>query len=583
MKITLVELPATLNGTLWETPVIDFFSVYKLPSRAIPTIHAILNEQGYKDVMQINPSYNKTGMLTKQDMERLIDSDVVGISTITRTTLQSYQLADLLKEYNPNIKIIMGGTHVSALAEEALEHCDYVVRQEGDFTIIELMQRLKDNLYAPVLNDIKGISFKDKGEIIHNPARPFLSNEELSNLPFPLYNPVEIEKCNTMVVITSRGCPFKCSYCSVIQNFGSQFRYMDDDYVIESFKQAVKANKRRIFVADDSFAANPTRTKRILYKMLEQNIKMPRWTAQVRIESAFDDELLHLLKTTHCTYVAVGLESVNDETLKLYNKKATKEKNALGIQKYHAAGLSVHGMFVLGAETDDKQTFYDTLEFAKKTKIDTVQFFSFIPLPGTPMTKHYEEQKKILTKAYHKYDAQHVVIAHPKMEPSEMQEVLDDLSLKFYSVKEAIRTLFAGHNKDYGFFIRLIGKILMLKMLRYHKEYKLGLIEIEKWKKKLTVDFEKWKQEGNHYIRNGLEKQYQEKRERLSHHYSKLKESILKKHYFSHFQYRFIRDYCQSILKRFDDEAQNYISQLKNSEVEKRTSSQVNNEIQSYS
>lgn len=585
MKITLVELSPTLNGRLFEKPAEDFYSLFKLPSRAIPLLDAILRREGYSDIVQINPAFNKTKMITNEEIKRLIESDVVGLSSITRTTPQSYELARYIKDRNPNVKIIMGGTHVSMLPDEALNnHCDIIVRQEGDITLPEVVRRIQDNPYDPMLDDVAGISFRkgangnngnngnksNKGdkadEVYHNPDRTFLTNEELSALPIPNIREIELKKGNVIPIITSRGCPYKCEYCTVIKNFGTQFRYLDEDSVIALFEYAKNNYAKKIFVADDSFAANKNRTKRLLHKIIERDMKLPNWSAQVRVESAFDDELLSLLRKANCTMVYIGLESFNDATLKLFKKKSNKEKNMEAVRRYHKHDICVHGMFILGAETDDLQSIRSTLDYAKKLKINTAQFFVLTPLPGTPLTKRYEEEGRILTKAWHKYDIQRVVIDHPTIDAEVLQREVDELSLKFYSYPQAIKALFTGNDKAFDFTMRILGRFLARKItFKNNKSHYQFLKVIDDWKHNQRDLFDQWKADINSCFDSETEfkeEEYQNKVKQIISYLDNVNKILSNTDVYLYSTYNDIKDYVQYTISKFKEEANLFIEQL---------------------
>ncbi|MGH9759280.1 MAG: B12-binding domain-containing radical SAM protein, partial [Blastocatellia bacterium] len=441
LAITLIELPSTVDGRLYGKLAKDIYSLLNYPARGVPLLTAELKAAGFNNTVAINPKYNgnKEGHLDDADWKRLVSSDVVGISAITRTALQSFELARKLKEANPRIKVLLGGPHPTALPQESLEFGDVVITHEGDFTLPEVMHRFADDFENPSLDDVMGVAYKTAdGEIKLNKDRPFLTSEELSSLPFPEFTRNEIKYITHNVVNTSRGCPFECEYCSVIDNFGRQFRFTDDDYTVELIKHTIGIKHRPIFFGDDIFNANRGRVKRILSKILSDGIKMPRWFAQVRVESACDPEMLQLMARAGCSYVFIGLESVNDETLKLYHKHSTLAKNRIAIEEFHKFGIRVHGMFVLGSDADTTETIKDTFEFAKKMNIDSAQFFALTAVPGPPMTARYEKEGKVIASGrWHLYDAQHAVVRPKKMTPFELQAGTIRASLDFYSYKEA--------------------------------------------------------------------------------------------------------------------------------------------------
>ena len=492
LKITLVELPATVDGRLNGKLARDIYSLLMFPARGLPTLEAILRANGYADVVSIDPEYtHREGHLNAVQWKRLAESDVVGISAITRTANQSYELGTRVRSINPRATIIFGGPHTTALPEEGLQYGDLVVLHEGDYTVLEILKRLAEHRERPDWSNILGLAYRDRdGQLHQSPDRPFLTSEELSRLPFPVLAPEVIRGITCHVITTSRGCPFECEFCSVIENFGKQFRFMDDDSTIELIRHTLRYGPRKpIFFGDDIFTSNRARVKRILSRLLSMGVRMPRWFAQVRIESAGDKELLEIMRRANCSTAFIGLESVNEETLKLYNKHATVERNRQAIEAYHAAGIKVHGMFVLGSDADTVDTVWETLAFAKRMRLDTAQFFALTVVPGPPLTRRlYSEGRVINWGQWHLYDAQHASVQAKKISPLDLQESVLKASLGFYSVREAFRRLLSGNHRFYNFAIRLQGKILARRILRDNQDYIESLRRLHTWHQQLEEE-----------------------------------------------------------------------------------------------
>jgi radical SAM superfamily enzyme YgiQ (UPF0313 family) len=418
--------------------------------------------------------------------------DVVGISSITRTQPPSYELARRLKELNPEIRILLGGPHVTAFPEEALQVGDVVVRREGDATIAELMERFATDSVDPFLGDILGISFRNRqGEVVHNPERDFLTNVELGRLPFPDYPKSVLNGISHSVIVTSRGCPFHCDFCAVIAHFGSRYRFLEADRVVELIQHTLRQTRKPIFFGDDNFHARPVRTRAILEKILEKGISMPSWGAQVRVEAARNRDMLGLMKKAGCTRLYVGLESINEKTLSLFNKQSSCEKNEDAIRRFNEAGFSVHGMFVLGSDEDTVETVKETVKFAQRTMLGTAQFFSLTTLPGTPMTARYGEEGKILSRDWHLYDAHHVVVRPAKIDPHVLQRELSRAHMKFYSWKEALRHLLFSKDRGYNAVIRILGNVLARKIHRQMKPYNKQLKALDLWSEEVESRYQR--------------------------------------------------------------------------------------------
>jgi len=280
LRITLVELPATVDGRLDGRIAKDVYSLFRYPGRGVPLLEAVCRRAGYDDIVTLDPQYNRVpGRLDVDEWKRLASTDVLGLSVITRTANQSFELARRVRAINPRVKILFGGPHPTALPEESLEFGDVVVTHEGDYTLPRVLERLQDNLEDPQLTDLPGVNYLGRdGEIIRNPDRPYLTSEELSELPFPVYSDRVNRGITHNVVNTSRGCPYECEFCSVIENFGRGFRFLDDDAAVALIRHTIQLNGRPIFFGDDIFAANRARTTRLLERLLSEGVKMPRKT-----------------------------------------------------------------------------------------------------------------------------------------------------------------------------------------------------------------------------------------------------------------------------------------------------------------
>jgi anaerobic magnesium-protoporphyrin IX monomethyl ester cyclase len=491
LRITLVELPATVDGRLDGRMAKDVYSLFRYPARGVPLLEAICRRAGYEDTVTLDLQYNRVpGRLDVDDWKRLAATDVLGLSVITRTAKQSFELARRVRAVNPRVKILFGGPHPTALPEESLQFGDVVVTHEGDYTLPLLLERLEDNLRDPYLTDLLGVNYLGRdSEIIRNPDRPYLSSEELSALPFPVYSDHVNRGITHNVVNTSRGCPYECEFCSVIENFGRGFRFLSDDAAVALIRHTIQLNGKPIFFGDDIFAANRARTTRLLERLLSEGVKMPRWFAQVRVETAQDQELLRLMKRANCAMVFIGLESVNEETLKLFKKHSTLEKNRQAIAAFNEAGIRVHGMFVLGSDADTPQTLTETLKFARDSRLTTAQFFALTAVPGPPLTRRLAEEKRIVAWGdWQLFDAQHAVVCPSRISPSELQAGIFRISRRFYSVSEALRHLI--HGRWYDFAIRLQGSFLARRIERDSASYARALDKFDRVRADLAAELD---------------------------------------------------------------------------------------------
>lgn len=232
--------------------------------------------------------------------------------------------------------------------------------------------------------------------------------------------------------MTSRGCPFNCIFCSVTPMFGRRYRCRTIDNILQELSLY---KGRHIFFCDDHFTADLKRTKEMLKKMLEQKVNLKGWGAQVRVEAAKDEELLDLMRRTGGNIVYIGFESINPLTLESYNKKQSVEDIRECIRKFHEYGIRIHGMFIFGSDEDTVQTLRDTVDFALKMRIDTVQFMILTPLPGTSLFEKLELEGRLLTKDWELYDGHHVVFQPAQMSAWQLQQETVKAYKRFYSLK----------------------------------------------------------------------------------------------------------------------------------------------------
>ena len=436
-----------------KSPDLHIYSRMPLPRLGMILMAGILKNNGYKVEVQIE----ELGNLKINDIQK---TDAVGISIITSTAPRGYKLADELRESGKTV--LIGGPHATYLPEEALLHSDFVLRGEADETILPFIQTFEKN---SGFDEIGGLSFWDKQLMVHNKKHFYCEN--LDNLPIPDFDLIGNwqKQMNVTPIMTSRGCPFDCEFCSVTDMFGRKYRFRGPEKVLaelEQHKRLIKQNKIKnsqnwIFFYDDNFAINKKRTKELLKAMISSKLT-PRWTAQVSVDVADDEELLFLMAQSGCYLLYIGFESINPKTLEAYNKKQTVEKIKKAIEKIHRFTIRIHGMFVLGADTDDKETISQTIKFAQRNYLETVQFLILTPLPGTRIFRQFIKDKRIINSDWSLYDAHHVVFQPKNFSAYGLQIQVIKAMLKFYA---------------WSYIIKRIALIL----LRF-KDLKGGLIEI---------------------------------------------------------------------------------------------------------
>lgn len=448
MKIKTVALIETASGNT------HVFSRVYLPRVGLPIIGAILEKAGY----EVEIFYQQNAAI---DVDYLCRFDLIGISSLTTTVKEAYRLGELFRKRGKTV--VMGGPHVSAKSEEALDYCDVVVRGEGELTIVALLEALTN---GGGLQDIPGISFRSNGSCTDNPS--LLEKVDMETLP-----PVSFSLCKGFstpadyppIVMCSRGCPYDCNFCSVTTTFGKKYRYRTTDQILEELRPFLK---RSICFADDNFAAHTHKTKELLRAMIVRGMVPLRYSCQMRVNSARDTELLELMQKTNCRIAYVGMESVNPETLKRYNKGQSMDQIRFAIKKFQEYGIGLHGMFVLGSDDDTVDTIKSTVDFALESGLDTIQMCALTPFPGTAVYDEMKNENRIIHSRWELYDGLHVVIQPKKMTPFELQAGIIEQMERFYSWKNIFKI---DLKKRWRLKYRFGGRYLVKRWKKENREY----------------------------------------------------------------------------------------------------------------
>jgi len=418
VRITFIE-PAA--------PGFHVYSFVKQLRLGLPLLGALMAQRGHEVRVYAES-------LSEVDWDDVLSSDVVGISATTSTAVRAYRYAQRVRD--AGIPALMGGPHVTFLADEAMDFCDYVIRNEGEETLVELIDYLQGR---GAVEDILGLTYRDQeGQVVHNPARPLLAS--LTDLPWPdMSLVVNGDKVSPTPMLASRGCPYGCEFCSVVLMFGRRVRTVEPEEVV---KQIKRLKPRKIFFYDDNFFISKRRGKELLQLMIKEKLDVP-FFAQIRADSVYKDgkedtELLDLLWNAGGRIVYLGLESVNPETLKEYHKESSIDDMAGGLEALATKGIRTHGMFVFGADSDTPESLQETAHFALEHGLNSAQFLVLTPLPGTRQTAQFEEEGRIFTKNWTLYDGHHVVFWPKNMTPYELQEITLQAHKKFYSGRRVL-------------------------------------------------------------------------------------------------------------------------------------------------
>ncbi|MBU0958771.1 MAG: B12-binding domain-containing radical SAM protein [Nanoarchaeota archaeon] len=431
-RLTFVELPPTQFGVLNGPGGFDIYSHAKLPSRAIPTLRAVMIEDGYSNTHELNPKYHgEGGKLTAKNMGDIFSSDILFLSAITRTAKQTMTLADLYRLNNQGGIIVAGGPDPTFRSDEWLNHVDIVVRGEGEATLRDLATVLSQD--PSQLESVRGIQYNRKGEQVRTEPRPLLTETELGQMPHPVFDPVTRKKISTGAIELTRGCPHNCDYCAVTSMYGNVYRRKPIKWVLEEMNQ-VNGLGKRTFVVDDNVAPGGHKDIERLETMAEKGDKGNTKVAQITVYVARSEKLMEALRKIGVDSLCVGIESLSDETLKDLGKSSDASMNRWAIPRFRERGFFVHGMMMLGGNGDTPESLRETEEWANRN-LDSVQYFTPVPIPGTRFRHRMKEEGRVLTEDWALYDAQHVLLRPVNFTPIGLQERIEEMYGSFYSIK----------------------------------------------------------------------------------------------------------------------------------------------------
>ena len=359
--------------------------------------------------------------------------DLVGLSTDTTRYPVSLEIAKYAK--HGGTKVVGGGFHVTFKDVEALESgfFDYVVRGEGEYVMADLVQHLEENL---PLDEVKGLSYLQDGMVKRNSSPPLI--QDLDTIPFPArellpldrYTSAFGKRVNTTMV-TSRGCPYDCEFCSCSQFSGKRWRTRSVPSIMEEIELLYhKYGYRSISFLDDNFTLSPNRVIKICEEILRKGLDFI-WFALTRVDTIIKNEkMVELARRAGLRQVFVGFESGSQEVLDQYGKKAAVESafKAVEILKKHK--IDIWGSFIIGALNETKEMIKDTIRFAKKLNPHIAQFSILVPYPGSRL---YEKVKdKIIAKDWEAFWGGAPVMKLPTISPQEMKSWIIKTYASFY-------------------------------------------------------------------------------------------------------------------------------------------------------
>lgn len=403
-KILFIYPPSTLAEEFSELEEVGNLQ----QPLGVAYLAAVLEKEGYIVKIIDSPplSYNISDII-KQTLE--FKPDIIGISAVTPTFYKAKEVAEKLKEVI-SVPILIGGPHPTALPDETLSYeCfDIGVMGEAEETILELVKIIENQDFTK-LENVPGIVFRKDGRVVKTALRPFI--HDLDSIAFPARHllpplsayhptPATYKKLPIGTIMTSRGCPFKCTFCSRAV-FGSSYRFRSPKNVVDELEILVKdSHAAEIRVWDDTFNADPKRAIAICDEIVKRKLSIS-WTCLARVNFA-KPEVLAAMKRAGCWQISYGIESGNNEILKNIKKGITIEMVREAVKETKRAGIASLGFFIIGLPGDTEQTMRQTIDFAKSLDLDAANFTICTPFPGTELYETLKQKGEIKKIEYDK-------------------------------------------------------------------------------------------------------------------------------------------------------------------------------------
>lgn len=376
---------------------------------------------------------------------------LVVMDVSTPSLVNDLTVAAALKRVLPGAFVVLVGTHVSALPHETLlmeRAVDAVARREYEHTVRDLARLLSTTRGRPSreeLKTIEGLSFRTSQEgVEHNEDRPLIEN--LDELPWvskvyrrhlninDYFNPNAFHPMVTL--ITSRGCPFRCSFCVYPQTLtGRSYRFRSIEDVVDEMEYVLRAFPRvaSIFFEDDTLTAHKTRCMALSEEIRRRGIPLP-WTANSRVD--LDLETMKAMRRAGCRMLCVGFESGDPEVLKNMRKGTTRERMLQFMEDARKAGLPIHGCFIFGFPGETMESIKRTMDFALRLNLDTAQFYPVMVYPGTEAYDLYRSRGWITEEDFSKWltpaGLHSCVVRNEHLEPFHLVRLCDEARRRFY-------------------------------------------------------------------------------------------------------------------------------------------------------
>ncbi len=434
------------------------------PPIGLAYMAAVLEQNGFEVRIFDCPVCEINHEKLKAELEAF-QPTIVGIGSMTPTIDSALKAAQVAKEVSADTKVIMGGPHATFSDKQILadeKSVDLIVRGEGEETILELAKQLPE---MQKLGDVKGITFRKDKEIIQALDRPFIQN--LDALPRPAYKYVPVKKYwiagrKLLPIMTSRGCPFHCSYCVASEMFGIKFRARSSKNVLDELEWLRdEYGAEGIAFQDDTLTFDKNRAMEICDGIIERKINLP-WGCGTRAD-VVTKEVLAKMSKAHCNETMFGVESGCQRIRDSMKKKITTNQCENAVRWAKEVGMFVTVSVILGYPGETKETLRETLDFVRRVEPDDVWLCHATPYPGTELRALVESYGWKMSNDWKLYNTMNPIFEDPQLPAKQIAQMRREFYNRFYDGKYIIRQAVKGYLRG-----NLYSKIMTRTALNYN-------------------------------------------------------------------------------------------------------------------
>jgi len=403
--------------------------------------------------------------------------DFIGMGFMTPMYLCAKDVIKIIKKTAPKSKLIVGGPHITqmpALTMKENHSIDFGVIGEGEITLVELLDAI---INKKDFGTVQGIIYRKGGDLKMTLPRPFIN--DLDSIPMPARDMLPMEKyvptptyyrkLPSYIMLISRGCPYRCVYCSKI--FGSTIRYHSVKRIIEEMEELISVyGAKEIIFRDDTFTVNKKLIANLCHEIIKKNIhKKISWMCMTRV-NLVDEHILRLMKKAGCWSIHFGVESGTQRLLDLIQKGITLEQVRSAFRLTRKIGIQTKAFFMLGLPTETVEESLATIRFAREIDPDGVQFTITVPYPGTKLYEIAKNDGTLKSFKWEDYQTwagwtnKHLVYIASNRQEQELKDLQKRALIDFYLRPKIIFRIIKNNLRSYSAFEKMMyGGFTLLK------------------------------------------------------------------------------------------------------------------------